>query len=209
MRNLVCLSIILLIPLVQLPEAYAQSSTSRQAFNTKGLFVNVHASGTGMQVVEDETDSGAGLGASVGYGINKTATLYVKGHVSDMSVEDEATLRRVADENYDLAHFDLGVRLNKGISQRGALYGGVALGGVASSYDARTVATDAVLRGFSVTGEAGFMYFVAPRVALDIGLNLSAGRHSTLDAEGRTESVELDTRSARINAGISIYPFRE
>ena len=126
-----------------------------------------------------------------------------------MGIEDNATLRRVEDETYSLAHVDLGVRFtNKDVSERGALYGGAAVGGLASSYDAQTVSSDAILRGLSLTGEVGFMYFLVPRIAVDIGFNLTAGRYSTLDIEGRTESVELDTLSARINAGLSIYPFR-
>lgn len=207
-RFLTFLAFVLLFITTHIPVVNAQSGSYQQAFNTKGLFVNAHASGTGMRVADDEDDGGIGYGAAIGYGINKITTIYVQGHISNMSVEDASTLEQIRGDTYRLAHLDLGVRFTGEVSQRGAVYGGGAVGGIAGSYDAQAVSSDAILQGLVATGELGFMYFLAPRVALDLGINLSAGQYSNLNVEGRTESVELDTLSVRLNGGLSVYPFR-
>jgi hypothetical protein len=149
---------------------------------------------------DDVTESGAGAGLALGWGVNRTVTLFLEGSGASVDMAD-------FNDSYALVHFDLGVRLNMRGPQAKALpY-------VALAYSGRSAGLDLGGDLFTITGAGpsfggGVAVFFNPAVALDIGLRWTTGSFTEAEYRGAKESVDLSATSARFNLGVAWWAGR-
>jgi hypothetical protein len=173
--------------------------------DTEGLFVEAHFQGHGVTVEEDDTDSGRGFGVKIGYGFTPLLTAYIGIDGASMDVADPVTQRVTGDE-YALVYFDLGGRLNFRSGPNSIVpYLDGSINGIASTY--ATSAGDATFSGAGGSIGGGIQYFFSPKFAFNGGLDLTFGSYNELEVNGQTESVDLGFTGARIDIGLSWYPF--
>lgn len=204
------LSIILAVvfPLASGPAAHGQVSEDEEEIlsDTEGLFVETHLQGDGVTVEDDETDSGRGFGVKVGYGFTPLLTGYIGIDGASLDVADPGTQVSTASE-YALVYVDLGGRLNFRAGSNSAVpYLDGSISGVASTYN--TSAGDATFSGAGVSLGGGLQYFFSPQFAFNGGLDLTFGSYDEVEVAGETESLDLGFTGARIDIGVSWYPFQ-
>ena len=123
-----------------------------------------------------------------------------------MGVGDSTTQGFIA-RDYTLVYLDLGVRFNfrSGASAVVPYLDG-SISGVASTYD--TAFGDATFTGGGLSLGGGVQYFFSPEFALNGGLQFTLGQYNEIEMGGQSEGIDLDLTSARLNVGVSWYPFR-
>jgi outer membrane protein with beta-barrel domain len=188
--------------------AAAQSPTGGPRSNTRGILLSASLSGNSFDSDElvDDTKSGGGFGAQLGWGFTPLFSLVAGAGGARIDVEDT---------DFVLVHFDLLARFN---FRSGAhafvpyVEGGVSAR-IAGQDDAivsdgagtRTV--DLELSGGAFTLGGGFHYFVSPIVALGAGLQLSSGEFSTVKFDNVSrDGFEFDATSTRLNVALTLYP---
>lgn len=204
---LLSLLLVFVSPLVWSPSAHGQMADDEQGTlsDTEGLFLEAHLQGHGVTVGEDDTDGGNGLGIKAGYGFTPLLTGYLGIDVASMEVADPATQNFTASE-YTLAYVDLGAQVNfRSGSNSLVPYLAGSLSGIASVYT--TNAGDVTFSGSGASVGGGIQYFFSPQFALNGGLDFTFGSYDQVEANGETESVDLGFTGARIDIGISWYPF--
>lgn len=175
-----------------------------QRSNTDGLHLGIFLSGAAAEVEDtDETDSGAGISLHLGYGFSEAISLFARANAAAIQSEG------FADDQYTLAHFDLGARYSIG-SSAAALRPFVqgAFSGRAASFELDGETLD--VRGSGFTAGGGLEYFVNPTIAIEAGLAFTFGKFN----EGRLDGgdwVELDDaefsmNTTRLDLGVSFHP---
>lgn len=173
--------------------------------NTQGFSVGAFLNGSAAQVEDaDEADSGGGLSLHLGYGVNESVSLFAR--VSGAAIEAEG----FAEDQYALAHFDLGARYSFGSTAsrlRPFLQG--AYSGRAASFDLGSEGTLDV-RGSGFTGGGGLEYFVSPTMSIEGGLSFTSGEFNEGRLDG-SEWVDLDDTSfdmttTRVDLGVTWHP---
>lgn len=190
------------------PLAHGQVPDDEQEVlsDTEGLFLEAHFQGHGVTVEDDDTDSGQGFGIKAGYGFSPLFTAYLGIDGASMDVEDSVTQGVTAAE-YTLVYVDLGGRLNFRSGPNSLVpYLDGSITGIASTYT--TGVGDAVFSGSGVSIGGGVQYFFSPQFAFNGGLDLTFGSYNEVEVSGQTESVDLGFTGARIDIGLSWYPFR-
>lgn len=182
------------------PAAAQMEQSSIKGFNL-GLFLN----GSAAQVEDaDEPDSGGGVSLHLGYGVNESVSLFLRG--SGAAIQAEG----FAEDEYALAHFDLGARYSFGsTASRLRPFIQAAYSGRAASFDLGPEGTLDV-RGSGITGGGGLEYFVSPALAIEAGLSFTGGEFT----EGRLDDSEwvdlddasIDMTTTRFDLGISWHP---
>lgn len=174
--------------------------------NTRGLYLNVHASATSITYEADdfedfdETDGGGGLGVEVGYGFSPLVSLFVALNGSGMEADGGDT--------YTLGHGDLGVRFNFRSGERLVPYASLAVTGRQATFEFEN-GGEIELSGGGGTLGGGLAYFVSPRLALDAGLRLTAGTFTDVSVGRLTVSnFDVDAGSGRLVFGLSWFPTR-
>lgn len=179
-------------------EPAARSNT--QGFNL-GLFLSSAAA-----IVEDsdEADAGRGLSLQAGYGFNDNVSVFTR--LSAALIESEGFV----DDQYALAHFDLGLRYSfagTGSAIRPFVQG--AFSGRGASFD---LGDEGQLdtRGNGFTGGVGLEYFFSPVLALEGGFSYTVGElnQGRLDGGEWTDldDASIDLSSGRLDLGISWHP---
>ena len=126
---------------------------------------------------------GRGLGAKLGFGFSPLLTAYLG--LNNASME--------RDRGSGLAYLDVGAQLNFRAGRAALVpYLDAALSGTGD---------DTGASGIGVTAGGGLRYFVSPVLALDGGLFLN---YSSVEVGG----TEANVTGARLNLGISWFPFR-
>jgi opacity protein-like surface antigen len=185
--------------------AAAQMDDPIQRSNTAGFNLGLFLNGSAAQVEDaDETDSGAGLSLHAGYGFTPNVGVFAR--LSAAAIQAEG----FEDDQYALAHFDLGLRYSFGSTAspvRPYLSGAVS--GRAASFD---LGSEGMLdvRGSGFTAGGGLEYFVQPNLAIEGGLSFSFGEFN----EGRLDGSEwvdlddeaLDMNTTRFDLGVSWHP---
>jgi len=160
-----------------------QSIKTQIQSNTTGLFVRGYASGNRNFPVGGGTNMGRGLGAKLGFGFSPLLTAYLG--LNNASME--------RDRGSGLAYLDVGAQLNFRAGRAALVpYLDAALSGTGD---------DTGASGIGVTAGGGLRYFVSPVLALDGGLFLN---YSSVEVGG----TEANVTGARLNLGISWFPFR-
>jgi opacity protein-like surface antigen len=185
--------------------AAAQMDEPVLASKTAGFNLGLFLNGSAAQVEDaDEADSGAGISLHAGYGFTPSVSVFAR--LSAASIQAEG----FAEDQYALAHFDLGLRYSFGstASQLRPFLSG-AVSGRAASFDLGSEGTLDV-RGSGFTGGGGLEYFVRPNLAIEGGLSFSFGEFD----EGRLDGSEwvdledeaLEMNTTRLDLGVSWHP---
>lgn len=204
--------------------AGAQSAGSSSGITkTKGLMFGLHLNGTtiatedednGVASAKKQRASGGGLGAQVGWGFTRWLMVYAGADAAKVEIEG---VTGFDDDNeqpdYTLIHGDVGVRFSFPSAKHGFVpYLNAALTArvAGADLDDEDEKVSISSNGISVGG--GLQYFFTPKWALDVGLQLSTGKFTEIEAGGiKLDLDELgidvkNTNSARVNIGMKFYP---
>jgi hypothetical protein len=202
-RSLVVAAALLLVASAAAPAQEAKSKTT-------GLLLGLHLNGTAAQYEDtDETESGGGLGFTVGYGFTPNFTLYMTADAGILEFSDWLWSGR-----YSMGHFDLGVRYmfaNAGRTVVPYLDGAVTGRAIASEVEfilgGASYRGDIDITGSGLSAGGGLEIFFSPKLALDMGLKFSVGNFNSFKIEG--QSIDLEDAGAtttRFNLGLSWRP---
>ena len=195
------------------PLAAQMPSSSLPRANTSRLFLGLGLNGTRLSVdesefSEDESDSGGGLSGQIGWGFTPKFAIFLEAGAARVSTDD--------DEDFDLAHVDLGARyhfvspsralvpyLEAALTHRAAMADDIAFddgnGGI------EEVDIELSGNGFSIGG--GLQYFVAPNWALNAGLKWTTGQFDKLKVDDVSiEDLDIDATTTRLTVGVVWYP---
>lgn len=179
----------------------AQAPPTPLKSNPTGFHVAGSVNGAGILYEDDdEAEGGPGGSLALGWGVNRTVTLFVQGSGATIEMIDFS-------DTYTLVHFDLGVRFNfRGPQARVLPYLAVAASGRSAGLD---------LGGdlFTITGlgpsfGGGLAVFLSPSAALDFGVLWTVGSFTEAEYRGMTESVDVSATSARVSVGVSWWAGR-
>ncbi len=196
-------NLIVLLAFLFLPGmALAQQST------TRGFNVGAHLSAASLSVEGEERNEAGGGGISVGYGFNRSFSLFLQ--LDGAQFNDQSTADLEGD--WTLGHVDLGVRYSFANSlRRWVPY-------VQAALDLRAVTIsdpvvdgtdreEAELTGSGLTLGGGLAYHLTEAFALDLQLLWTAGEFNTLRVENVSVSgFDVDASSGRFNLGVSWWP---
>jgi opacity protein-like surface antigen len=179
--------------------------------DNSGFMLNAHLTGNGLTGVgaEAETESGGGFGVALGYGFNDRIILYF--NLDAAAIEYDEDEVDAPDDSYDLLSGDLGVRVNfgnEGMKLRP--YINAAFTGVAAveEYEFVDEEVEQVLSGGGVTIGGGLQYFFSPSLALDLGLQATAGAFSQVIIDDEDEELDegLAFTTSRLQLGVTWHP---
>lgn len=189
-------------------DASAQQST------TNGWVFGFDFGGAAVSF-EDEPRDGAGLvGARVGYGVNRIATLYLTAYEVDVDTPEFDGFDKVT-----FGHVDVGVRLHLANSQRRWVpYGDLAftiwpLSDVLENGDRTT--TNFTGSSYGLTLGGGLAIYLSEAWALDVNFKWARGGFRDVEigniSAGANEHHvhffrSFDAESARFTVGISWWP---
>lgn len=191
--------------LIPATDASAQSST------TRGLLVGAHLGAATFNPENDDRSNAGGAGIRVGYGVNRSLTLFIQADAAAFDVEtqdDDLT------GTWSMAHADLGLRYHFANSlRRWVPY-------LQGSLSARAVNLTDIPEGSAFAGEevsftggavtlgGGVMFYTSQSFAVDLGLLFSGGKFTdvTVGNTTQTDLVDLDAQTTRINLGVSWWP---
>lgn len=182
-------------------EAAAQEST------TRGLSLALYLQGASLSVEGGDPGGGGGGGLRVGYGINRTVTLFLRTDASKTTVEDAEI-----EGEWTLGHAELGGRFHFANSLRSWVpWAEVALGGRAVTVDNAEVEGEAeeqvTFSGTSFSLGGGLDFYFSESLALDLGLAWSSGEFDEIEVGAVSLSgFDLDARSFRLNVGLAWWP---
>jgi hypothetical protein len=182
---------------IALALAAAAPAAAQEAYKTSGFVLGAYLTGAGVTVEDsDEADSGAGLTLRLGYGFGDRLAVYAAGTGSSME-----------DGDYNMGHFDLGLRYLLSTA-RLRPYAQGAISGRALVIP--FLGTDLEARGSGVTFGGGLEYSFGRTAALDVGLDYTVGKYT----EGRVSgepwedlgNESFSSNSARFNVGVVWRP---
>lgn len=191
-----CLLLVLSTPLA------GQEST------TRGLNVGVHFQAAALSIQGGDSDGGGGMGARVGYGLNRIVTLYVEG--DGIAIDSEGS-----DEvkgTWTLGHFDLGARFHFANALRSWVpYLDVAIGGrFAGIKDLKVNGEDQPdidFNGGAFSFGGGISYYFSQTFAMDLGLKFTGGEFTEVSVgAGSLSGLDIDASSTRLKLGIVWWP---
>ena len=187
--------------------ASAQASTSLKS-NTEKIMLSVSLGGASIKSddFEEESESGGGFSADLGWGFTRKFTLLVGA--------SGAVLNQDAEE-FVLMHFDLLGRFNfanparawvpfieGGVTARVAGQDDIVVDG-----DTGPEEVDLEISGGGFTFGGGVLYHLAPAWALGANLRFTVGEFSTVKFNSvSVDGFELDATSTRLNFGVTWRP---
>ncbi len=194
-----------LISALSISSLTAEAQSTRSA--TRGFFagLGLHGSAIEIEDLDDERESGGGATLKLGYGFTRLFALYVEGSAASLSTDN--------DEEWTLAHFDLGARFSLGGPTSAVVpYLLAGLSGRAGTREdvllqGSTTPRDLEISGGGLTGGAGILIFFHPAWAFDADLKFTAGEFSTIKyGNVSVDGLEIDATSTRFNIGVSWHP---
>jgi hypothetical protein len=185
----------------------AVSPLTAQRSTTRGFTVGAHLQGASLKVEDDDPAGGGGAGLRIGYGLNRSFTLYVEGDGIRFDVENEEF-----GGDWSMAHVDLGVRYNFANSLRrwipfleGAI-GGRAVrleDATVNGYDAGTLE----FSGGSASIGGGVSFFASEKFALETLVKFTGGTFEQVDVGNiSVNDLDIDASSFRFKVGIAWWP---
>lgn len=159
-----------------------------------GAFVH-HVTGD----FEGSDESGTGLGLHVGYGFGEFVAAFVRGGMAPNE-------SYVGGPGFELAHFDLGIRVSPGASSwpiRPFVQGALTERQIHLDHDMGRA------RGLGFTGGVGAEYFFRRNLAIEAGISRSFGDLTDFDGPGldnEEDDLDLEVNTTRIEVGISWHP---
>ncbi|MHB1191962.1 MAG: outer membrane beta-barrel protein [Longimicrobiales bacterium] len=179
----------------------AQASALPVRSDPTGFHLAAHLAGAAIAYEGDgEAESGGGAGLALGWGVNRTVTLFLEAAGANVEMAE-------FDDTYTLAHVDLGVRLNfRGPQARALPY-------LTLAYSGRAAELDLDGDPFTITGAApsfggGVLVFLSRSAALDVGLRWTVGSFSEAEYQGEKADIDIAATSARFDLGIAWWAGR-
>ena len=185
-------------------------SEARPRTNTTGLMLGLafDASSIRSDDLNSATESGPGLGGTIGWGFTKNFAM-----VLDASAAHISSL----DGDYDLGHVDVGGRwhfVNRsgfvpfveiGYSGRAA----VKQDAILADGNGNTYTGDLSIMGSGVSGGAGFQYFATRSFALGGSFKWTGGQFTRVQFDKvSVDGLQVDATSARFNMGFTWFPMQ-
>jgi len=186
--------------------APAASSRAARKSSSERFWIGVGLEGNGLlanDALNSDTDSGRGIGLSLGYGFTPRWSVYSVLSGASMTASDFTG-------TYALGHFDLGTRIHFGNeSGRVRPFVQAALSGRAVTQDfyvgSRAYNVEASGAGVSFGG--GLNAHFTPALAFSGAVTWSAGNFSAYKVNGiEVPSDSLGATSARVHLGIVWFP---
>lgn len=181
-----------------------------QESTTRGLSLALYFQGASLEVEGGDPGNGGGGGLRVGYGINRTVTLFARADASSTDVEDADV-----EGQWKLAHVELGGRFHFANSLRSWVpWLEAAVGGRAVTVEDARVEGDLAQQeaevsfngtAFSLGG--GLDVYLSEAWALDLGLAWTTGEFNEIEVGAVSVSgLDLDAKSFRLNFGVVWWP---
>ncbi|HWK89477.1 MAG TPA: outer membrane beta-barrel protein, partial [Longimicrobium sp.] len=151
-----------------------------QLSKNSGFVGNLHLNGSSITLTGDdnETEAGGGVGLMLGYGFNENITLFFNFDFAQAEYANEDD-DIAGDGNFDLAHGDLGLRVNFGsTASRVRPFVIAAFSGIVEADEGEDELgneVEAQITGGGLTVGGGVQYFFSRRFALDAGLSVTSG----------------------------------
>lgn len=162
-----------------LPFAVFGQTTQTISYDNSGFHIGASLLGTAWSLddVDADTDTGGGIGLNLGYNFNANFGLFTS--------IDFSRIESDSGENYDMAHFDLGIRgYFRSIENRVRPHVSAALVGMAASDDVLE------LSGGGLGLGAGVLIFISERFALDFAYTHSFINISEATIESQTFDID-------------------
>lgn len=160
-----------------------------------GFYLGASLMGTSfdLEALNEDADTGGGIGLKVGYDINTNFALFINLDGSSMSPDEGG--------DYALAHFDLGGEGRLG-NQNSSFrpFGRISLLGMAASGD-----NDIEISGGGFGLGAGLYYFVNQNFAFEVGYTHSWIQINEVKVGSVSVDVEEDATSGRLGLGFSYH----
>ena len=184
--------------------AFAQEST------TRGLNLSFRLMGANVAIEDGDPGGGGGAGLRVGYGVNRTFTIFAGIDGTKLDVEEGDVTG-----DWNLAHADLGVRFHFANSLRSwvpyleASVGArvVSVDDVDAEDDGETTTQSIDFSGSDFTVGGGLAVYLKENLALDVLLLYSVGEFSNVSIGNVTlGGLDFDAKSARFGVGLNWWP---
>lgn len=174
------------------------TANAQDKSRSEGFFLGVAYEGSGVAFEDEDTDSGAGFGVTVGYGFHPKLAIY--GQFSGASVDGGDF------DDYSVGHFDIGTRVHFRAPAKTVVP--FIQAGLSSRSLQQDLDTDEVHgSGFGFAIGGGINAHIKPALAFNAGVVWSVGNIGNFEVNGT--SADLDSvgmTSARIQIGIVWFP---
>lgn len=181
---------------------------SAQQSTTRGFVVGAHLGGASIKVEDADRANGGGGGILIGYGLNRTITIYGQFDGATFDVENPDV-----EGTWTMGHADIGVRFHFANSLR------TFVPYLQGAFSARVVSVsdipasnplsgeDVSLSGGAFTFGGGLMLYAKQTLAFDLGLLFSGGEFTDVTVGNTTVTgFDADADSSRFNIGIVWWP---
>lgn len=186
----------------------APADAAAQESTTRGLSLALYLQGASLSVEGGDPGSGAGGGLRVGYGINRTVTLFARTDLSETDVDDADV-----EGQWKLAHVELGGRFHFANSLRSWVpWLEAAIGARSVTVDDAEVEGDPTADEVTFSGSAfslggGLDFYFSESLALDVGLAWTSGEFDEIEVGPVSlGGFDLDAQSFRFNLGLAWWP---
>lgn len=179
-----------------------------QKSTTRGLNVGVHFQAATLAIQGGDPDGGGGMGARIGYGLNRIVTLYLEGDGIAVDSEGSDELKGT----WTLGHMDLGARFHFANTLRAWVpYLDVAVGGrFAGIKDLQVNGVeqpDIEFNGGALSFGGGISIYFTQAFAMDLGVKFSGGKFTEVSVgSGSLSGLDIDASSTRLKLGIVWWP---
>lgn len=180
-----------------------------QESTTRGFVLGAHLGGASLAVEGSDRSNGGGGGLFVGYGLNRSFTLFLQLDGSSVDVRNQPDV----EGSWSIGHADLGVRYHFANSLRSWVpYLQAAFTGRAvqvKDLPPGSVFQDSEIEfsGGAFTLGGGIMLYPSQTFAFDLGLLFSGGEFSDITVGQTTQGgLDIDASSSRFNLGIVWWP---
>jgi hypothetical protein len=201
------------IPWAAVAAFVASAPVLAQESTTRGLHVGFHLTGATLDF-EDGSDraDGAGVGITVGYGVNRTVMPFLQLEGTGFAVEGGRVEDDAVRGDWTMGHLDLGARFHFASTLRmwvpylqAALSGRAVSVADAEFRDDTDVDVSFNGGGFSFGG--GLMVYPWETVAFDLQLMFTGGEFTEIEVENVTVSgLDIEADSGRFSLGAVWWP---
>lgn len=162
---------------------------------SEGFYLGGSYEGNGVAFEDEDTDSGAGFGVTVGYGFNPKLSIY--GHLSSASV---------GDDDYGVGHFDIGTRVHFRAPANTVvpfIQAGLSSRAVRQDFGLDEIEGSGL--GFAIGG--GINAHFNPALAFNAGVVWSVGNIGDFKLNGNSAGLDsAGMTTARVQVGLVWFP---
>lgn len=166
------------------------------------LRINLHASAARLD--DEDGDDSVGFGGSLGYAASRWFMPFLTVDIASMND---------GENDFSMRHLDAGVRMHvRGSEAQLVPFVLAALTWRYASYEDRFFlgeVSDVQISGIGLTLGGGALYYLRPRVALELSGKWTGGEMETITVDGLHFNVDGHTISGpsmRLNLGMSVFP---